>query len=112
MKKSLVALATLAVAGVASAQPSVTLFGVVDVGVSSYSNKSDSSNFFLPPLLVRRQHQGQAHRAEHRRPTPAVSASVARKTWAAAWLPASGSRRRSPPTTARRALRASPAAQP
>jgi predicted porin len=41
MKKSLVALAALAVAGVASAQSSVTLFGVVDAGVSSYSNKSD-----------------------------------------------------------------------
>ncbi len=38
MKKSLVALAALAVAGVASAQSSVTLFGVVDAAVSSYSN--------------------------------------------------------------------------
>ena len=33
MKKSLVALAALAVAGIASAQSSVTLFGVVDAGV-------------------------------------------------------------------------------
>jgi predicted porin len=41
MKKSLVALAALAVAGVASAQSSVTLFGVVDASVSGYSNKSD-----------------------------------------------------------------------
>jgi predicted porin len=41
MKKSLVALAALAVAGVASAQSSVTLFGVVDAAVSGYSNKSD-----------------------------------------------------------------------
>ncbi|SFO87219.1 Outer membrane protein (porin) [Variovorax sp. OK605] len=38
MKKSLVALATLAVAGVASAQSSVTLFGVVDASISGYSN--------------------------------------------------------------------------
>ncbi|MBB3638706.1 porin [Variovorax atrisoli] len=38
MKKSLVALAALAVAGVASAQSSVTLFGVVDASVSGYSN--------------------------------------------------------------------------
>jgi predicted porin len=51
MKKSLVALAALAVAGVASAQSSVTLFGVVDAAVSGYSNKSDNSNFFLVPPL-------------------------------------------------------------
>ncbi|GAA4329501.1 porin [Variovorax defluvii] len=53
MKKSLVALAALAVAGVASAQSSVTLFGVVDAGISSYSNKSDNTTLFplgLPPL--------------------------------------------------------------
>ena len=42
MKKSLVALAALAVAGVASAQSSVTLFGVVDAAISGYSNKSDT----------------------------------------------------------------------
>ncbi len=41
MKKSLVALAALAVAGVASAQSSVTLFGVVDAAISSYTNKSE-----------------------------------------------------------------------
>ncbi|MDM0073969.1 porin [Variovorax sp. J2P1-59] len=40
MKKSLVALASLAVAGVASAQSSVTLFGVLDGAVSGYSNKA------------------------------------------------------------------------
>ena len=38
MKKSLVALAALAVAGVASAQSSVTLFGVVDASISGYSS--------------------------------------------------------------------------
>jgi len=42
MKKSLVALAALAVAGVASAQSSVTLFGVVDAAISGYSNKTDA----------------------------------------------------------------------
>ena len=42
MKKSLVAMAAMAVAGVASAQSSVTLFGVVDAAVSSYSNKSEN----------------------------------------------------------------------
>ncbi|MBP6895364.1 MAG: porin [Gammaproteobacteria bacterium] len=41
MKKSLVALAALAVAGVASAQSSVTLFGIVDASVSGVSNKSE-----------------------------------------------------------------------
>ncbi|MGJ7536061.1 MULTISPECIES: porin [unclassified Variovorax] len=40
MKKSLVALAALAVAGVASAQSSVTLFGVVDASISGYSSSS------------------------------------------------------------------------
>ncbi len=45
MKKSLVALAALAVAGVASAQSSVTLFGVVDAAVSGVSNKSDNISF-------------------------------------------------------------------
>jgi len=39
MKKSLVALAALAVAGVASAQSSVTLFGIVDASVSGTSTK-------------------------------------------------------------------------
>jgi predicted porin len=43
MKKSLVALAALAVAGVASAQSSVTLFGVVDAGVSYVENKSENA---------------------------------------------------------------------
>ena len=42
MKKSLVALATLAVAGVASAQSSVTLFGIVDAGVSYYDAKPNN----------------------------------------------------------------------
>jgi len=44
MKKSLVALAALAVAGVASAQSSVTLFGVVDASISGYSNTSRDLN--------------------------------------------------------------------
>jgi predicted porin len=39
MKKSLVALAALAVAGVASAQSSVTLFGIVDASVSGTTTK-------------------------------------------------------------------------
>ncbi|HSV58808.1 MAG TPA: porin [Variovorax sp.] len=40
MKKSLVALAALAVAGAASAQSSVTLFGVLDAGISYYQNEN------------------------------------------------------------------------
>jgi len=43
MKKSLVALATLGLAGAASAQSSVTLFGVVDATVSNYSNKTQTA---------------------------------------------------------------------
>jgi predicted porin len=60
MKKSLVALAALAVAGVASAQSSVTLFGVVDASVSSYSNKSDlaipslTNPFLVDSIKVKR----------------------------------------------------------
>ncbi len=54
MKKSLVALAALAVAGMASAQSSVTLFGVVDASISHYSTKSTAASYnpitgvFLP----------------------------------------------------------------
>ena len=40
MKKTLAAVAAMVVCGAASAQSSVTLFGVVDVAVSSVSNKS------------------------------------------------------------------------
>jgi predicted porin len=43
MKKSLVALAALAVVGAASAQSSVTLFGVVDANVGSYRNGDAST---------------------------------------------------------------------
>jgi predicted porin len=52
MKKSLVALAALAVAGVASAQSSVTLFGVVDAAVSGYSNKSENVGFPATPFFT------------------------------------------------------------
>ncbi|MDN8618406.1 porin, partial [Variovorax ginsengisoli] len=41
MKRTLVALTVLA-AGGASAQSSVTLFGVVDATVSGYSNKAET----------------------------------------------------------------------
>ncbi|MDM0014791.1 porin [Variovorax sp. J22P168] len=43
MKKSLVALAALAATGLASAQSSVTLFGVLDATVSGFSNKSEGA---------------------------------------------------------------------
>lgn len=42
MKKSLVSLAVLALAGTASAQSYVTLSGVIDVGVSGYQNTSET----------------------------------------------------------------------
>ncbi|MEJ8820631.1 porin [Variovorax humicola] len=51
MKKSLVALAALAVAGVASAQSSVTLFGVVDAAVSYYQTTSKFVGFNGTPVL-------------------------------------------------------------
>ena len=66
MKKSLVALAALAFAGVASAQSSVTLFGVVD---AAYEHLSGSA---LP---------GSVNKLVQRATTaPAASVSVARKT--------------------------------
>src|SRR5690349_9629721 len=52
MKKSLVALAALAAAGAASAQSSVTLFGVVDAGVSTYSNRADNAATFAANPLT------------------------------------------------------------
>ena len=46
MKKSLIALAVLAASGAAMAQSSVTLFGIVDTGVSYVTNaKGDSANY-------------------------------------------------------------------
>lgn len=43
MKKSLAALAALALVGGASAQSSVTLFGVVDATISGFSNKTENA---------------------------------------------------------------------
>ena len=40
VKRSLVALAALAITGSASAQSSITMFGVVDAGISYYANKN------------------------------------------------------------------------
>ena len=45
MKKTLSAMAGLAVAGASSAQSTVTLFGVLDVSISSYSNKAEDRQF-------------------------------------------------------------------
>jgi predicted porin len=47
MKKSLIALAALAAAGVASAQSSVTLFGIVDAGVSHYKTSGGQKRTVL-----------------------------------------------------------------
>lgn len=46
MKKSLIALAALAVTGIASAQSSVTLFGIVDAAISRYSNSGAGGTSF------------------------------------------------------------------
>ena len=56
MKKTFVALATLAVAGAASAQSSVTMFGVVDAAVSNFSNRTEDLNgpTVLNPTYVNR----------------------------------------------------------
>ncbi|MDH1813364.1 porin [Comamonas aquatica] len=47
MKKSLIALAVLAASGAAMAQSSVTLFGVVDAGVSYVKGSGGTSNYGL-----------------------------------------------------------------
>jgi predicted porin len=106
MKKSLVALAALAVAGVASAQSSVTLFGVVDASISGYSSTSRDLNGATfpgqPVLREQGQRQGSRRELANSAPTtPAVWASVVRKTSVVAWQPASGSKPRSPTTTAK-----------
>lgn len=51
MKKSLVALAASAVAAAASAQSSITMFGVVDLAISHYSAKSEWYNHTANPSL-------------------------------------------------------------
>ncbi|MDM0103465.1 porin [Variovorax sp. J22R24] len=50
MTKTLVALAAMAVAGIASAQSTVTLFGVVDAGISYYETTSKYQNY--PPRSI------------------------------------------------------------
>ena len=76
MKKSLIALAVMAAAGAASAQSSVTLFGIVD---ATYQNFGKDGALPTGPELDT---------------TPATTArvwaSVARKTWVAACPPPSG----------------------
>jgi predicted porin len=47
MKKSLIALAIMAAAGAASAQSSVTLFGIVDVTIANYSVSGGAHNTIL-----------------------------------------------------------------
>ena len=51
MKKSLIAMAAIAATGAASAQSSVTLFGVADAAVSHYSVKSAFYNNTATPAL-------------------------------------------------------------
>jgi predicted porin len=55
-KTTIVAASMLSCATAASAQSSLTLFGVVDVGVSHYSAKSDfynnTASFVLPPAIA------------------------------------------------------------
>ncbi|MDQ0083492.1 putative porin [Variovorax boronicumulans] len=53
MKKSLLVLAALAACGAASAQSTVTLFGVVDAVYRNVSNKSESTNPFGPFYSVK-----------------------------------------------------------
>ncbi|SEA01451.1 porin [Variovorax sp. YR216] len=58
MKKTLVALAALAAIGTASAQSSVTLFGVLDASISGYSNKAEDKNF---PTLTNPEYLNVGH---------------------------------------------------
>src|SRR5690349_9513749 len=100
MRKNLLALSVLAVITSASAQSSVTLFGVVDIAVSRYSVKSEWYNktanpFLLPPGGKPRPPKEARlhwHMEASRR---VVLAFAAPKISAAAWQPASGSKARS-----------------
>jgi len=67
MKKSLVALAVLAASGAAMAQSSVTLFGIVDAGVTYAKTSGGESNYGLTNSGT----------------PPAVWASAACKIWVA-----------------------------
>ena len=60
MNKSLIALATVSLAGAASAQSSVTVFGVIDAMVSSYSNRSEDPRGLTPAVTVRRTALGHS----------------------------------------------------
>lgn len=55
MKKPVLALCALAAVGTAAAQSSVTLFGVVDAGISHYSTKSRSFGLALPRQVTQSQ---------------------------------------------------------
>jgi predicted porin len=55
MKKIVLALCALAAAGTAAAQSSITLFGVIDAGVSRYSTKSQSWGLALPREVTQSQ---------------------------------------------------------
>ena len=55
MKKPVLALCALAAVGTAAAQSSVTLFGVVDAGISHYSTKSRSFGSTLPRQVTQSQ---------------------------------------------------------
>ena len=112
MKRTLVALAALAVGGAASAQSSVTLFGVVDAAVSSYSNKSENvglptlaNTFYVDSIKVKRTVLANSAYNSSRVGFRGTEDSVA------AWPQASGSKHRSPTTTASKASRPLPGAR-
>jgi hypothetical protein len=58
------ALAALAVAGVGSAQSSVTLFGVLDATFSGYSNKSENA-FGQDVKVQKNQLRNSGYKAPH-----------------------------------------------
>ncbi|MNQ45552.1 Outer membrane porin protein 32 precursor [compost metagenome] len=60
MNKSLIALAAVSLAGAASAQSSVTVFGVIDAMVSSYSTRSEDPRGLTPAVTVRRTALGHS----------------------------------------------------
>ncbi|MBT2321681.1 porin [Variovorax paradoxus] len=55
MKQLMLALSALAAAGTAAAQSSLTVFGVIDAGVSHYSTKSRSWGLTLPRQVTQSQ---------------------------------------------------------
>ncbi|WP_408908788.1 porin [Variovorax paradoxus] len=91
------ALGLAATACGAAAQSSLTVFGIVDAAVSHYSTRSvvpDGLPSFLLPPGSRSSLRSSQTVLSSGSSLPSRIGFAARRTWAVAWRPASGSSRR------------------